>query len=213
MNVEEPIKMSSVELFKEYLSKMEERIKKATEEDHIIHGYMIYRCKNCGAIYFMNLEKGLEDPTDDAITGNHKPVPFGITCIQCGGDAFHILWGSTKDTIGTNYRSYNEMVNEPYKMIFRNFFWNDPDSDCGVPVLFEPDFASSTYYDQEKDVPEPVHHMIVIDENFVTHQTGMEKLDPEKLFCFDGVNRKQRRHPKGNEGYKRPRSNKKLYEY
>lgn len=29
MNVEEPIKMSSVELFKEYLSKMEKRIKKS----------------------------------------------------------------------------------------------------------------------------------------------------------------------------------------
>lgn len=205
---EEPIKMPNVELFREYLSKMEERIKKATEEDHIIHGYMIYRCKNCGVVYFINLEKGLEDPTDDAKTGNHKPVPFEKTCIRCGGDAFRILWGYTQDSLGQDYRSYKEMVNEPNKMIFRNFFWNDPECKCGVPVLFEPDFAPPIFYGVEEETPEQIRN-IIIDENIVMYaKHDLESLDPENW-----VNRKLRRHPKGNNSYKRPRNNKKLYEY
>lgn len=141
--------MNSIEfeLFQQYLSEMEKTIKKATKEDHMIHSFMIYRCKSCGSLYIMNLEKGLEDPTEDAKSGNHKPVPFMIKCILCGGDATHVLFETGRDGLGKNYHSYRDMTNKTGVKIYRNFFWNDPESDCGVPVLFEPDFYHSSFYD------------------------------------------------------------------
>lgn len=166
---------------KAYTEYMQDRIKKATKNDHIIHGHMIYKCQKCGAFYLMHLEKGLEDPTDIKITGSRKPVPFCIQCIVCNGDVYHVLWNVTANTYGKNYRSYNEMVNQKNKMIHRNFFWNDPDCDHGLPILFEPDLLFST----------------------------MDQDDSSEY-----QNREKRRHgPDGKNGYKRPRSNKKLYEY
>ena len=63
-------------------------------EDILVHGYFIYQCKDCGAIYRMWLEKGLEDHVQDQEDPeSHKPVPFGIRC-KCGGfNCLHILWG------------------------------------------------------------------------------------------------------------------------
>ena len=123
-----------------YKTTMSERIIEASKQDHIIHGYMVYQCEHCNNIYVMWLEKGLEDPTDDEKTGMHKPVPFGITCPACGGMAVHALWSLGQDSLGKNYKSYQKYVEQPNRLIYRNFFWNDPTTDCGVPVIFEPDY-------------------------------------------------------------------------
>ena len=190
----------NIELSKKYLELMEERIKKATERDIIIHGKMIYKCDHCGAYYIMNLEKGLEDPTDDAKTGKHKPVPYVFECLCCEGLAEHILWGTTADSLGKNYRNYKQYVNGA-GIIFQNFFWNDPESDCGVPVLFEPDlFGEERLF--------AFVSAFCIPDDYLTLDFPENK-EP----MLDFVNREQRRHPKGNDRYKRSRSNKKLYEY
>ena len=31
-------------------------------------------------------------------------------------------------------------MEQPNRLIYRNFFWNDPATDCGVPIIFEPDY-------------------------------------------------------------------------
>ena len=51
--------------FEKYKATLGERIIEANKKDHIIHGYMVYQCKDCANIYVMWLEKGLEDPTYD----------------------------------------------------------------------------------------------------------------------------------------------------
>ena len=133
-----------------YKTTMSERIIEASKQDHIIHGYMVYQCEHCNNIYVMWLEKGLEDPTDEK-TGLHKSVPFGITCPACGGIATHSLFSFGEDSLGKNYKSYQKYVEQPNRLIYRNFFWNDPMTDCGVPVIFEPDYygkrmMGQTYY-------------------------------------------------------------------
>lgn len=205
LSVERGVLKVNQEKIKPLLEIMTKRIKEATKDDHIIHGFMIYRCKNCGAYYIMNLEKGLEDPTDDQKTGNHKPVPFVISCIACGGNAEHVFWNVTQHTYGKNYRNYKQYVNGA-GIVFQNFFWNDPESNCGVSVLFEPDFFGFgclakfvvSFCAPRLDPPE------------ISFVDLPEKNDPLEN---SGLNREQRRHPKGNEHYKRPKKNKKLYEY
>ena len=123
-----------------YEAMMNELLIEASKQDHTIHGYMVYQCEHCKNIYVMWLEKGLEDPTDDEKTGMHKPVPFGFTCPACGGIATHTLFSLGKDSLGKNYKSYQKYVEQPNRIIYRNFFWNDPTTDCGVPVIFEPDY-------------------------------------------------------------------------
>lgn len=144
------------EAFKTYLNNMTDLIKKVTEEDHVIHGNMIYMCRECGSSYIMHLEKGLEDPTEDAKNGKHKSVPFTFTCVACGGLCRHVLWNATSDTLGKIYQSYNKMVNQPNKVIYRNFFWNDPESDCGIPVLFEPDTSPSLKWQIFRSLPDHI---------------------------------------------------------
>lgn len=123
-----------------YKATMNKTIIEASKQDHTIHGYMVYQCEHCNNIYVMWLEKGLGDPTDDEKTGMHKPVPFGFICPACGGRATHTLWSLGKDSLGKNYKSYQKYVEQPNRLIYRNFFWNDPTTDCGVPVIFEPDY-------------------------------------------------------------------------
>lgn len=123
-----------------YKAIMGERIIEASKQDHIIHGYMVYQCEYCNSIYVMWLEKGLEDSTDDEKTGMHKPVPYGFTCPACGEMAVHTLWSLGRDSLGKHYKSYQKYVEQPNRLIYRNFFWNDPTTDCGVPIIFEPDY-------------------------------------------------------------------------
>lgn len=128
------MKIGSCQL-EQYNKLMAEKIETVGKEDHIIHGFMVYQCECCHNIYVMWLEKGLEDQTDDQKTGKHKPVPFSFICPCCGGTARHVLLSLGRDTYGKNYKSYQEYVNRINVPVYRNFFWNDPNSDCGIPII------------------------------------------------------------------------------
>lgn len=188
-----------------YKNTMSERIIEASKQDHIIHGYMVYQCEHCNNIYVMWLEKGLEDPTDDEKTGMHKPVPFGFTCPFCGDIATHTLWSLGKCSIGKNYKSYQKYVEQSNRLIYRNFFWNDPTTDCGVPVIFEPDYCLESLRGRIDYITEI--YMNTLPDNWYNEHE-------EFINAYLKSNREHRRHgPFGSDGYKRPRSNKKLYEY
>lgn len=115
----------------EFKGILEKRKKLALETaPHIVHGYMVYKCDDCNRIYNMYLEKGLEDPVSDEAGGKHKPVPFAIVCPKCFGSAYHIAWrvGSSDE--------YEELESG------KNFFMNDENEDCGIPVIFNVDMDS-----------------------------------------------------------------------
>ena len=200
-----------------YKTTMGERIIEANKQDHTIHGYMVYQCECCKSIYVMWLEKGLEDPTDDEKIGAHKPVPFGFTCPVCGDIATHVLWSLGKNSLGKNYKSYQKYVEQPNRLIYRNFFWNDPATDCGVPIIFEPDYwegkRGTVDYITEiyiNTLPNNGYEML---NNALNALREIVLGDMEATTFIHTLNREQRRHGlSGSNGYKRPRSNKKLYE-
>ena len=77
VGIEREIEKAREEIFKQNKNPEE-------YEDVIVHGYMVYECRDCGTIYKMWLEKGLEDRVQDKkCPDKHKPVPFGIRC-KCG---------------------------------------------------------------------------------------------------------------------------------
>lgn len=117
VDIERQIKKEREEIFKQNRTNEE-------YEDILVHGYMVYECRDCGTIYKMWLEKGLEDHVQDKeYPDKHKPVPFGIRC-KCGSfNCTHILWGvGEKD----EYESLRKG---------ESYFKNDPDQRCGTPVL------------------------------------------------------------------------------
>lgn len=203
-----------------YLESMNEKAIKAMESDFRIHGFMIYQCEDCNSIYVMWLTEGLEDPTDDAKTGKHKPVPFEIVCPGCGGAAFHKFWGVGKPTLGQNHRSYKDYISQQNKLLYENFFWNDPDSDCGVPIILSHDYPMVSPDSTNKFLRHILANMFIefMDKNnFKDCLLVDENPFPKELLvevALNGLrNRHERRHPNQHDGYKRPRSNKKLYEY
>ena len=204
-----------------YKAMMSELLIEASKQDHTIHGYMVYQCEHCNNIYVMWLEKGLEDPTDDEKTRIHKPVPFVFICPACGGMAIHALWSLGKDSLGKNYKSYQKYVERPNRLIYRNFFWNDPTTDCGVPVIFEHDYCLESLIGRI-DYITNIYINTLPDDEYEKFVDGAKNAldsvafvnDDPIIFLNPTANREYRRHgPFGRDGYKRPRSNKKLYEY
>ena len=204
-----------------YKAMMSELLIETSKQDHTIHGYMVYQCEDCANIYVMWLEKGLEDPTYDEKTGMHKPVPFGFICPACGGMAIHALWSLGKDSLGKNYKSYQKYVERPNRLIYRNFFWNDPTTDCGVPVIFEHDYCLESLIGRI-DYITNIYINTLPDDEYEKFVDGAKNAldsvafvnDDPIIFLNPTANREYRRHgPFGRDGYKRPRSNKKLYEY
>lgn len=112
------------DIIREEMEHSKEKKKSEEYEDILVHGYYIYECRECGAVYKMWLEKGLEDKVQDKkYPEKHKPVPFGIRC-KCGSfDCFHILWGFE--------------ATDEYDLLKKgeSYFKNDPKEKCGVPVL------------------------------------------------------------------------------
>ncbi len=103
---------------------------------HPVHGYFVYECEECGAIYKMYLDKGLEDHVTDAVNAkSHKPVPFCIGCRKCNkGIAKHILWG-----LGDS-EDYEELPEGA------NYFENISGEDCGKPVISEADARDKGHF-------------------------------------------------------------------
>lgn len=173
-----------------YLETCEKRKQKAAEKEHLVHGFMIYQCEKCNAVYIMWLEKGLEDKEDDVLTGNHKPVPFCITCPECYGIAQHTCF-----SIGMN-----SVPNGGYRPLKpeENFFLNDEEEQCGVSVIFKKDFDTLSLLEIQQIM-------------------FLEAIEcPQSRLSFgiflDGNNRKNRRHPESyyDSGYKRPRKGQKI---
>lgn len=204
---------------KKYRTTMCERIIEVCKQDHVIHGYMVYQCEHCNNIYVMWLEKGLEDPTDDEKTGMHKPVPFGFTCIACGGMATHTLWSLGRNSLGKHYKSYQKYSALTNGLIYQNFFWNDPTTDCGVPIIFEPDYwperlRGRVDYIAEiyiNTLPDIEHKAFINDMSTPDSIASLNEMASFEILDLKG-NREQRQHGSiGRDEYKRPRSNKKLY--
>lgn len=101
--------------------------------NHPVHGYFIYVCEKCGALYRVYLDKGLEDHLQDRYyPDEHKPVPFAIKCKNCEeGFCNHILWG-----IGDKYYYKGYYTELPEGA---SYFKNDPNKECGIPVLTSPE--------------------------------------------------------------------------
>lgn len=187
-----------------YRQYMQSNIEKAEKADHIIHNHMIYECKDCGSVYVMSLEKGLEDPTSDAEGGFHKPVPFCIRCIVCGRDARHILWGTIL-LLETNYHSYAAMKAN-YNGLFRNFFYNDPDIECGIPILYEPDFLNQSILFKFLC---SLNDLKYINPELLSVETVENRIDITPTI---NLNRAFRRHGiVNNSSYKRPRKNQSIF--
>ncbi len=91
----------------------------------LVHGFFLYECEKCGAVYEMYLEKGLEDSVQDQqYPDKHKPVPFCMRCRVCNqGIASHVMGG-----IGDS-REY-ELLPEG-----ASYFKNTYKEDCGKPVI------------------------------------------------------------------------------
>lgn len=89
----------------------------------IVHGGMVYHCRDCGAYFLMFLERGLEE--EDC--KDRKPVPFVIACPFCHGfRAFDV-----SGVLPLHEKKYAELSEgEPY-------FANRQDIDYGVPVYTE----------------------------------------------------------------------------
>ena len=65
------------DMIREEMEHSKEKEKSEEYEDIPVHGYYIYECRECGAVYKMWLEKGLEDTVQDRkYPEKHKPVIF-----------------------------------------------------------------------------------------------------------------------------------------
>jgi hypothetical protein len=79
---------------------------------------MLYKCESCKKMWEMWLQVGLEEGGE-----NHKPVPYCIGC-KCGGVAKHVLWHMDK------------VLENPIPIEKNmNYFENNPNSNCGIPIL------------------------------------------------------------------------------
>ncbi len=111
-----------MELYKLYAPKEIET--KPLHRDIFVHGMMKYRCGECGRVFKMWLESGVEDKWQDKLHPElHKPAPFTIGCL-CGGTASHIDWH--EDTYLPGYRPLANNM---------NYFENTIDCDHGVPHI------------------------------------------------------------------------------
>lgn len=131
-----------LEACQRYSDTMRARREQAIQTKHQVHGYMVYKCRQCGGIYIMWLEKGLEDPlAEREFNLKHKPVPFGITCTQCFNTCEHVHWD-----IG-NSSEYTEKPDDA------NFFMLTEEDDCGMPVIFKKDYDRESEFFRDKNIP------------------------------------------------------------
>lgn len=107
--------MSELRKLKRYIQRSKER--RRVLGVPMVWAFMMYNCEDCGQWTKMYLESSLERHNGK----NHKPVPFGIICPNCGG--FHCY-----DRSGL-IKLYEERA-------LRNgehYFKDDPKQDCGIP--------------------------------------------------------------------------------
>lgn len=89
------------------------------------HGTMVYQCEDCGEVFTMKLETGIEEKKEGGqFVEGCKPSPFIIRCPFCGGAA--------KDRLFTVYA-----FRKPRPIRYgERFFANEKHLDCGVPTRY-----------------------------------------------------------------------------
>lgn len=138
----------------------------------LVHGAMNYVCQDCGRVFKMWLEKGLEDKIQDAeYPKKHKPVPFAIGCL-CGGTAQHIAWHEDVDLSG--YRPIGDNM---------SYFENLEDRGCGIPHLRTDGSTSTrqrlTSYDMKEILARQYDKAEIIEEP--KRRTGLEMYSTTQL--------------------------------
>ena len=90
-------------------------------EKVLVWAVMIYRCADCGFEIPMYLENTLERHNGN----DHKPVPFGMVCPECGG--YHCYDDVSKFRILTVERPLREG---------ESYFKDSHKYDCGIPIIW-----------------------------------------------------------------------------
>ena len=90
------------------------------EKKRYAHGVMIYQCEDCGEVFTMKLETGIEERKNGEPVEGCKPSPFIIRCPYCGGYAKDIL-----------FRAFTFPEPRPIRHGER-FFANEKHLDCGI---------------------------------------------------------------------------------
>lgn len=107
--------------------------KELEDGTRIFHHFYLYKCENCGSYYIMWLEKGLEDEFSCRMYDEFKPVPYIISCPNCGANGVHhTMYGLSERIFGTN-AIYHHWVSG------MNVFVNIDESEFGYPIIFSPD--------------------------------------------------------------------------
>lgn len=94
------------------------------ERKRYAHGVMIYQCGECGEVFTMKLETGIEERKNGEPVENYKPSPFIIRCPYCGGFAKDIL-----------FRAFTFPELRPIRYGER-FFANEENCDCGASIRY-----------------------------------------------------------------------------
>ena len=89
----------------------------------IVHGFMQYSCKNCGEMWYMFLEIGVEDFGRHG--REHQPCPFCIPC-DCGHFANDI----------SGYQQIRPQFVSPGMRYFAYDSSGKEDA-CGIPTVWE----------------------------------------------------------------------------
>ena len=131
-----------LEVVSKYSQLMKTRCEQAKKIKHQVHGFQVYKCRQCGAIYLMWLEEGIFDQVKpgNKYLETWKPTPFAITCIECFENCEHILWG-----VGDS-EEYTTKSDEA------NFFANTEEDDCGVPIIFKKDYDRLSTFVKDKGI-------------------------------------------------------------
>lgn len=94
------------------------------EKKRYAHGTMVYQCEDCGEVFTMKLETGIEERKNGEPVEGYKPSPFMIRCPYCGGYAKDIL-----------FRAFTFPEPRPIRHGER-FFANEDNCNCGVSTRY-----------------------------------------------------------------------------
>ena len=112
------------------------------EKKRYAHGTMVYQCEECGEVFTMKLETGIEERENGEPVEGCKPSPFMIRCPYCGGYAKDIL-----------FHAFTFPEPRPIRYGER-FFANEKHLDCGV----------STRYGMEWEVPQDLDDPVIAEK-------------------------------------------------
>lgn len=169
-----------------YKKYMYNNAKKALKTNHSMHGYITYSCSKCKSAYVMLIEKGLEDFEAFRKNQIYKPIPYSFPCLCCGDGMVTPVskikyWRTVVD-----YRDYIKSFWTTISHIctYQNFFWNDPEKQCGVPIIVNVDYSlhmMNSYENINKDIEKNFKHVLEYDED--PNHFFKEPMDQMVQYC------------------------------